>query len=307
MSAKRPECRQEESLPDTAPGPAEATLPEREAIRHLGAGEITPWMRDVLAGRADPVQPRDAATVLLVRRAGGGLQVYLLRRAPSMRFAPGVYAFPGGSVDPRDRDHRIRWTGPPPREWARALGADEAQARALVCAAVRETFEESGVLLAGPSAAEVVADTRGDDWEEDRRALVDRSLSFAEFLDRRGLVLRADLLRPWSRWITPALEPRRYDTRFFVAVLPSGQQTRDVGGEADLVAWTAPEEAVRGWRAGQMAMLPPTVANLNSLVGYAAPEEVLEAEREITPVQPEFRESAGGITLIVPDGVDYPL
>ena len=309
MSVNRPECRREgERTPLTAtPTAKETTLPEGEVVRHLGVGEITPRMRDVLAGRITPVEPRDAATVLLVRRADPGLEVYLLRRVPSMGFAPGMYVFPGGSVDPRDRDHGIRWAGPSPREWARTLGVDEASARALVCAAVRETFEESGVLLAGPSATEVVADTRGDDWEEDRRALVDHSLSLAELLDRRNLVLRADLLRPWSRWITPVMEPRRYDTRFFVAVLPEGQQTRDVGGEADHVAWMAPDEAVRRWRAGELAMLPPTVANLNGLIGCATPEEVLEVEREIIPVQPEFRESAGGITLIVPDGVDYPL
>ncbi|UOE22166.1 NUDIX domain-containing protein [Thermobifida halotolerans] len=264
-------------------------------------------MRDVLAGRVAPAEPRDAATVLLVRRAVCGLEVYLLRRVSSMRFAPGRYVFPGGSVDPRDSDRGVRWAGPPPREWAHALGADEPLARALVCAAVRETFEESGVLLAGPSETEVVADTRGDDWEDDRRALVDRSLSLAELLDRRGLVLRSDLLRPWSRWITPDVEPHRYDTRFFAAVLPEGQQTRDVGGEADHVAWMAPNEAIRRWRNGELAMLPPTVANLNGLTECATPEDVRAAEREIVPVQPEFREAAGGITLIVPDGVGYPL
>ncbi|MGV2385184.1 MAG UNVERIFIED_CONTAM: NUDIX domain-containing protein [Thermobifida fusca] len=309
MSANHSECRrEEEEKPSSAPvSPSEeATLSEGEVIRHLGSGEITPRMWDVLAGRVTPVRPRDAATVLLVRQADRGLEVYLLRRVASMRFAPGMYAFPGGSVDPRDSDHTIRWSGPPPREWARAFGADEALARALVCAAVRETFEESGVLLAGPSENEVVADTRGDDWEEDRQALLNRSLSLAELLDRRGLVLRSDLLCPWARWNTPAMEPRRYDTRFFVAVLPEGQQPRDVGGEADHVTWMSPEEAVRQWRAGQLAMLPPTVANLKSLIGYATPEEVLAAEREIVPVQPEFRKSAGGITLIVPDGVDYP-
>ena len=84
------------------------------------------------------------------------------------------------------------------------------RARALVCAAVRETFEESGVLLAGDSADTVVADTTGDDWEADRAALEARELSFTDFLDRRGLVLRTDLLAVWARWITPVFEPRRY-------------------------------------------------------------------------------------------------
>ena len=92
------------------------------------------------------------------------------------------------------------------RAW---LGCDEPLARALVCAAVRETFEESGVLLAGPAAADaVVADTTGDDLEADRLALLDRSVSMAELLARRGLVLRSDLLRPWAHWITPEFEPK---------------------------------------------------------------------------------------------------
>ena len=111
-----------------------------------------------------------------------------------MAFAAGMCVFPGGGVDPRDFDHAVAWAGPAPAEWASRLGVDEATARALVCAAVRETFEESGVLLAGTSPTSVVEDTTGDDWESDRVALETRELSFTEFLDRRGLVLRTDLL-----------------------------------------------------------------------------------------------------------------
>ena len=88
-----------------------------------------------------------------------------------MAFAAGMCVFPGGGVDPRDFDHAVAWAGPSPAAWAEKLGTDEAMARALVCAAVRETFEESGVLLAGTSPTSVVADTTGDDWEADRLAL----------------------------------------------------------------------------------------------------------------------------------------
>ena len=101
--------------------------------------------------------------------AAGGLEVYLLRRHVDMAFAAGMCVFPGGGVDPRDFDAEIGWVGPTPAEWAALLGTDEAFARALVCAAVRETFEESGVLLAGPTEDSVVEDTTGEDWEEDRR------------------------------------------------------------------------------------------------------------------------------------------
>ena len=109
-------------------------------------------------GSKEPAEPRDAATVVLLRRGGAGPEVYLLRRHVSMEFAGGMCVFPGGGVDPRDFDHTVAWAGPTPAEWAARLGVDEAKARALVCAAVRETFEESGVLLAGASADSVVAD-----------------------------------------------------------------------------------------------------------------------------------------------------
>src|SRR5215470_8668547 len=200
------------------------------------------WMagraRDVLEGRTPPVAPRDAATVMLLRPPpgpdapdAGGLQVYMLRRQSSMAFAPGAFVFPGGSVDARDAEIEVGWAGPDAREWGRMIDAPADLARALVCAAVRETFEECGVLLAGPAADTVVADTRGEDWEADRAALLARSVSLAGLLRRRGLVLRSDLLRPWARWITPVTEERRYDTRFFAAALPAGQRARDVSGE----------------------------------------------------------------------------
>ncbi|WP_017539491.1 MULTISPECIES: NUDIX hydrolase [Nocardiopsis] len=253
-----------------------------------------------------PVRPRDAATVMLVRDAPGGVEVYMLRRAPSMPFAPGAYAFPGGRVDERDADRDVRWAGPPPAAWARVLGTGEPQARALVCAAVRETFEESGVLLAGPSPDAVVQDTRGDDWEADRAALVDRTLPFAAMLDRRGLVLRSDLLTAWSQWITPAPEPRRYDTRFFAARIPDGQQARDVGGEADRRAWMAAGEAVRRWRDGEIAMLPPTVSTCMDLQACGSVAAVMAAEREIAPIEPVLEEVDGEPRIVVPDGVVYP-
>src|SRR3954468_14191433 len=134
--------------------------------------------RGIAAGTAEVPAPRHAATVILLRD-GEGLQVYLIRRVSSRAFAAGATVFPGGSVDLRDAHLPDRyWSGPPPEQWTNGLGADTDLARALVCAAVRETFEESGVVLAGAAADEVVADTRGDDWETDRQALLDRSLAF---------------------------------------------------------------------------------------------------------------------------------
>ncbi|MBX9387677.1 NUDIX hydrolase [Streptomonospora nanhaiensis] len=254
-------------------------------------------MTNTDSGGGVPVRP--AATVMLLRERPG-LEVYLLRRVRSMPFAPGVYVFPGGGVDDRDTDRGVRWAGPSPAAWAEVLGTAEPLARALVCAAVRETFEESGVLLAGPAESGPVADTRGPDWEADRAALVDRSLAFSAFLDRRGLVLRTDLLRAWSRWITPEGEPRRYDTRFFAAALPDGQSTRDVGGEADRVAWLDPAEAVAAWRRGDLAMLPPTAYSCASLAECGSLAAVMAAPRDLSPVRPELREVDGRVRVAVP-------
>ena len=182
--------------------------------------------REHAAAGLPPAVPRDAATVILVRprAAVGGVEVFLLRRTEALEFAPGACVFPGGSVDERDADPAIAdagWVGPAPAEIGRLLGISAGRARALVCAAVRETFEESGVLLAGPAPAELVAD--GVVPVEDRQRLLNGWLSLGELLSRHGLALRADLLTPWARWITPEISPRRFDTWFFAAALPPGQ------------------------------------------------------------------------------------
>jgi len=261
-------------------------------------------------GKAEPATPRDAATVMLLRPAAGvpgGFEVYMMRRKPSMAFAPGAYVFPGGSVDQRDADEEVAWAGPGVDRWGEVFDAPAELARALVCAAVRETFEESGVLLAGPSADTVVADTTSEDWEADRQALLDRSMSLAEMLARRGLILRSDLLRPWSRWITPKVEPRRFDTRFFAAALPAGQRTRDVGGEAAAVQWIAPADALEAGRARQIQLWLPTAMTLAELAEYPDIAAVLAAAREVRPLLPEVIIAEGATWLNVPGDREYPL
>ncbi|MFF3402129.1 NUDIX hydrolase [Streptomyces sp. NPDC002659] len=250
-----------------------------DRIRALASGELT------------AVTPKRAATVMLLRDTADGPAVHMLRRRASMAFAGGAYAYPGGGVDPRDHDHLVRWAGPSLGTWAGRLGVDQASAQAIVCAAVRETYEEAGVLLAGETPGTVVGDTTGDDWEADRRALVERELSFADFLDRRGLVLRSDLLGAWARWITPEFEPRRYDTWFFVAALPEGQRTRNASTEADRAVWIRPAEGAAGYDKGDLLMMPPTIATLRALEPYRAAADALAAagEQDLTPVLAQAR------------------
>ncbi len=246
---------------------------------------------------------RPAATVLLLRDGEAGLEVHLLRRTRGMPFAGGMTAYPGGGVDPRDGDTDVVWAGPPAAEWATALGCDERLARELVCAAVRETFEEAGVLLAG-SPGQVVPDVTGEDWEAQRQALLTRELSLAGLLAGRGLALRADLLRPFAHWITPPQETRRYDTRFFAAALPAGQEARDVSGEADEASWLTPAAALAELRAGTRPMLPPTIHTLGQLAAFPDVASALAGSppEPLVPIMPEMHVTPEGRYAELPDG-----
>jgi len=242
----------------------------------------------------EPLPVRPAATVMLVRdvEASAGIEVFLMRRHAAMEFAAGMTVFPGGGVDDRDRDaglirHRA-WFGPEPHWWAERFGIAEDLAEALVCAAARETFEESGVLFAGPADDPdgIVADASV--YHHARKELESRSLSFADFLRSENLVMRADLLRPWSNWVTPEEErTRRYDTYFFVGALPVGQRADNENTESDRAGWSRPETAIEDFAAGRALLLPPTWSQLDSLTGRTV-DEVLALNRQITRVQPKL-------------------
>ena len=259
--------------------------------------------REFEDGRQEPAEPRNAATVILMRPSAEGPEVYYLRRHVTMDFAGGMCVYPGGGVDPRDFDVAVGWAGPSPAEWAERLRCDEETARALVCAAVRETFEESGVLLAGTSTTSVVADTTGADWEADRVALESRDLSMTEFLTRRGLVLRTDLLGVWDAWLTPVFEPKRYRTWFFVALLPEGQVTRDVSTESSSVTWLPARVAAEQADAGELALMPPTYLTSMEVGALSSPEEVLAVAASRSPEMfcPTVEPLGDGWTLSMPE------
>ena len=243
----------------------------------------------------DPLVPRPAATVMLVRDYSAGLageiEVFLMRRHSAMDFVAGVMVFPGGGVDDRDRNADIAWFGPEPAWWAERFGVESDLAEALVCAAARETFEESGVLFAGPASSpngenKIVSDASV--YGEARAALANHSLSFAEFLRRENLVLRADLLRPWANWVTPKEErTRRYDTYFFVGALPEGQRADGENTETDQADWITPQQGLDDFGEGRTFLLPPTWTQLDSLNGRTV-AEVLAVERKIVAVEPHL-------------------
>jgi 8-oxo-dGTP pyrophosphatase MutT (NUDIX family) len=239
-----------------------------------------------------PAAVRAAATVVLLRPRAHTFAAYVLQRATTMAFG-GVYAFPGGGVDESDRPELVK------QDWAERLGVPDAEARAVVGAAARELFEESGVLLAGRTdeLEHTVGDVSSPEWEADRQAVAGRQLTMTDLLAKHGLRLRDDLLFPWARWITPEFEPRRYDTWFFIALLPEAQTARDVSGEADRTAWVNPAAAE------ELPMLPPTRVLLKDLSAYEKIEEVVVASagrNAAAPVMPRVEQTDAGTFLVSP-------
>ncbi|CDO10555.1 NUDIX hydrolase [Mycolicibacterium cosmeticum] len=256
----------------------------------------------------DPLIPRPASTVMLLRDQGTpeSLEIFLMRRHSAMDFVAGVMVFPGGGVDERDYKNPpsrsapapgdgqdIAWYGPAPTWWAERLNVDVDLAEALVCAAARETFEESGVLFAGAADDSDVLVDDASVYREQRAALANNSLSFADFLRTEKLVLRADLLRPWANWVTPKEErTRRYDTYFFVAALPAGQRADGENTESDRAFWSTPQAALDEFAEGRSFLLPPTWSQLDSLNGRTV-AEVLATERKIVAMEPRLSADKG--------------
>ena len=222
-------------------------------------------------------EARPASTVLIMRDGRAGTEVYLQRRPRRMHFAGGLWVFPGGRVDDADRDPAIdpRWTGPPPDAWARVMDVDVDLARGHVVAAYREVLEESGILLSAdaPPAADVA---------DARRALLDGSTRFAVVARNLGLRLDTRLLGYWDWWVTPASEPRRYDTRFFLARLPD-----------DAVVTPHEHEVIEETWAGaaaldELPMIAPTYCTMRDAVAHPSVDTALDAaaRRSIAATQP---------------------
>ena len=251
----------------------------------------------IIEGRTDDwVVPevRDAATVVLLRDTAEGIEVFLMRRVTTMAFAAGMHVFPGGRLDPDDHVVPLGLASSDASEALdqRLRGAPGVGA-ALLAAATRETFEECGVLLVTGEAVPVAGD---DQWEQRRQALLDTDLTFSGLLQAAGLVVDTAAIRPWTHWITPAVEDRRYDTRFFVAAMPAAQEAGDASGESDRVHWMRPAEALERWSVGDLAMMTPTADTLRTLLPFSTAAEVLQAadERTIVPLMPQPSLDASG-------------
>lgn len=263
--------------------------------------------------RAVPV--RDAATVMLVRDGGPGLEVFMLRRTLGAVFASGVYVFPGGGVDDADRAGDVERV---------CRDRDDAAASAILgvpsgglayfVSAVRECFEEAGVLLAAPAADPGTA-VRFDDpavaarFAEARRAVNDGQLRLVELCGREDLVITAGAIEYVSHWITPIGERRRFDTRFFLARAPVAQEPLHDDGETIASLWVRPAEALERREAGELSMLPPTIRNLEFLAGFDHADEALAAARALPrpeAIRPRLkRDGEGRISVVLPEEPEY--
>ena len=251
-------------------------------------------VRAFLDGDRPPATPRDAATVVLLRDGPGGLETFLLHRPGRMAFAAGMYVYPGGSVDSSDVEDGYPWSGPSPEHWARALGGDASLARGVLAAAVRETFEEAGVLLAGEDAREQPEELSR--WRATIRA---GNTRLASILVEHRLPLRSDVLVPWARWVTPEFSPRRFDTRFFVAPLPPGQTASEDGDENDAGQWVPVRAALAAYRAAEMPMMMVTASALRDLAPYDSVRDVPAGGRDLTPLMLRAVEGADGFRYVI--------
>lgn len=305
------------ATPPAAPKP-DAGVPRigtADPNRFLIPRDQTPpgFAEQLDAPDAVPVAPRPAATVVLLREAPTGgspgaedaPEVLLLRRHKRSGFAAGAWVFPGGTVDPEDRDAAlpVLCDGPAPEAWARRLGVDDpTEAFAYVVAAVREAFEETGILLA---RADVGADPRRDAAEArhavvaHRDALLAGRTSLREIAAVHALRYAMDEIIYVAHWITPEPEPRRYDTRFFLAPLPAGQECTLHEPELVEARWLTAADATAQFETGELPMLPPTVHTLRRLAAFRSLPELLVALRDepVPVILPRMRRHVEGVEI----------
>jgi len=257
---------------------------------------------------------RPASTVMLLRDTSTDIEVFMMQRTTTAAFASGMYVFPGGRVDDIDGASELDEL---------CDGLTDAEASDLLrvpkgglaywVAAIRESFEEAGVLLARDEHGDFVKLNDPDAqarFAHARHAVHEGSLSLAKFCREEGLRLAVDTMRYVSHWITPIGEKRRFDTRFFVALAPSGQEPLHDDKETIASLWVTPDDALGRAQRGELAMIPPTVANLKFLSPHHTTRDAIMAARSIgvpTPILPKLRYDGDGrvVGIVLPDEPDY--
>jgi len=261
-------------------------------------------------------EPKGASTVVLLSgQSGGAYEIFLMKRVKSSTYRDAIYVFPGGLFEEADLDRELAgcaggFNGEKARLLLQEPDISEDLALGLFMAAIRETFEEAGVLLARDSSGEIVdlsdpeAAARFAGY---RREIYQRRLSLLELVRREKLILAPDLLIPYSHWITPEIVPRRFNARFFLAVLPAGQKPLHDNIELTDSCWFEPACALAEYKACRMFMMPPTVRTIEELNEFSSVKKLLAAarRRKIEVILPEAFRTAEGLTVRLPDGREY--
>lgn len=245
-----------------------------------------------------PAAPRDAATVVLLRDAPAGMEIYLVKRSRTVDFMAGAHVFPGGRLDKADSAaSACSLLSSEASTLRERLGEDLAppHAAGLFVAAIRETFEEAGLLLGSLGA--------GWDMGEARRAVASGA-QFTTLVDR----LDAAALVPWVRWVTPAISPKRFDARFFLARAPEGQEPKVDGYEATEGLWITPRDALASWEAGSIQFAPATAKSMDALLDYRTVDEALAAAGKRRPpiAQPVVWNEGGRAYISLPGDPRHP-
>lgn len=255
--------------------------------------------------------PRESATVILVRDGASGLETFMLRRHLASDFIGGAYVFPGGSLDAADCDDAMlpHFAGVSPAQAAELLGLEPMRALGHWGCAVRETFEEAGVLLAYRDGALVPMhdDAARAHWQERRRQLLDCELSWAGLLEAEHLVLALDQMVYFAHWITPEASPKRFTTRFFVARVPATQDPLPDLREVDHGVWVSPQEALAQHARGELPMIFPTVRTLEELATFDDAASLLKATlaRKVETRLPKIVDRDGAHVILLPGDEGY--
>jgi 8-oxo-dGTP pyrophosphatase MutT (NUDIX family) len=263
----------------------------------------------------EPVRPRDAATVMLVRDQPAGMEVFMLRRNLNSDFVGGAYVFPGGKVDDADRTDDLTTVcdGRTDEGASDVLGVEHG-GLAYWVAAIRECFEEAGVLLAFPRTSDerrvlsLADEAVASRYRTYRAAVYAGTLRLVDLCQREGLCLDARRIHYFSHWITPEGAPRRYDTRFFVAAAPPEQVPLHDDGETIAHLWVRPADALDRHYAGELEMILPTIKNLEAISRFDRSADLLaaaEAVQRPPVIMPRVLQDSEGFRIVLPGDPGY--
>ncbi len=249
---------------------------------------------------AHPATPRPAATVILLRDGDDAVEVLLMRRHRNSGFVPGAWVFPGGRVDGAD-------SAPPLYQRITGLPSRPVPEPAFWTAALRELFEETGILMARDEKGEWAREATGHHAvEAQRRALMDDVITMMDVLEELGLTLDATEMVHVAHWVTPVVEPRRYDTHFFATGLPEDRTAAPDPREMSEARWISPSTALEQFEQGDLPMVFPTVRTLDSLRTCRSAEDVLASfrGRTVARILPRLVRTASGVAIVTDDETD---